>query len=496
MNDVKEITRHHNMPPVECPSVVEVLDDVRARYPEVEPRAAELLASAAAVPARIADDETAKGVQTLLRSMTETMGSWKANRTEEKGPWQKVSDATYAFFTNPMEKVKKSHDDIKARYTAYREDVAEKERLAREERAKAERAEAARLARQADEARAARETAEREEREAKAREAEALRKAEEAEQRRLDAEAAAAKAKAEEARVARAKKEREDAERKELQSNMSDLRGHARLLERLLVAEADGRLAMTDVAVLKDLLSPHGAMAQAAAPILRSIDLLDETAAEGFAAIRERRKQVIADREKHAADQMAEARRKEREQADRLEAEAQAKRRQEREAEEAKLADARKAREDEERKAAEAKAEQKAAKSDAREARTDARDAYADAKAAGKTEKEAGVIAEKTENRADRMQRAAEGATDADLTRLRGEHGTVGSLSGRWVVADIDHSKVPLEALRGFFLDDHVAAAVYRFMRASQGEWSGREIVADKLPGVIFERIPETRITG
>jgi len=490
------VNRQHNKPPIEAPTPVDAQADVRERYPDVEKRAEELLASAKQVPERIEDEATAKDVQTLLRSMTETMGGWKSLRTNEKGPWQKVADTVYAFFTTPLEKVKKSHDDIKARYTAYQEIVREKERQAREERAQKERDEAARLQKEAEEARERREKAEADERAAREREAEAQRKAAEAEQRRIDADAAAARAKAEAERIAREKKDRDDRERRVLMDNLSMLRRQATLIEQFIGKEIAGKIEEDELVRLEDLLSPHGSMAQMAAPILRGLDLLDETQQAGFKLIRERRSLLIAERDKRIADHVAEVRRKEQEEADRREADAAEARRKEREDEEARLETARRQRKDEEDKAAAARLDQKAAKADAREARSDARDAYSEGKDAGKTEKAAEAIAEKTDARADRLQRSADGATDADLTRLRGEHGTVGSLTARWTVAAIDHDVVPLEKLRGFFMADHVDAAIYRYMRANQGEWAGKEIVDTALEGVIFERIPETRIKG
>lgn len=487
-----------NKPPVTitAPTTIEANEDVRARYPDVEKRRDELLASAKDVPATFDDEETAKKVQTLLKSMTESMGAWKAHRGVEKGPWQKVADTVYAYFTNPMEQVKKAHDDIKGRYTAYQEVVKLKEQAAREAKAATERAEAARLAAEAEAARKRQEEAEKAEAEARAREEAAKAEAAAAEQRRLDAEAAAAKAKAEEARLAKEKKDREDTERRVVLDNFAILRRQANEIEQLFAKDIANTLDQTEAARLEALISPTGPMQQIGAPILRSIDLLDEIQRDMFNAIRERRRVLIAGRDKRLADfaageAAAERKRVEEEQAKIAAVDAE-RRRLELEAEEAKLTAARQARMDEEAAAAAAKAEQKKAQADVREARSDQRDAHADAKEAGKDAKLTGAIAEKTEKRADRMDRAAD-ASDADLTRLRNEHGVVGSLSGRWHTTIVNRDDIPLERIREFLMPDAIDAAVYRFMRANQNTFKG-DAVADLLPGVVFEFIPESRI--
>lgn len=102
----------------------------------------------------------------------------------------------------------------------------------------------------------------------------------------------------------------------------------------------------------------------------------------------------------------------------------------------------------------------------------------------------------RTEKRATRAESAA-GGSNADMSRTRGEHGTVGSLSGRWTPRVIDRDEIPLDALRGYIHPDAIDAAITRFMRDHQTGWAARRdkgSVADALKGVVFDWVPEGRI--
>jgi hypothetical protein len=154
---------------------------------------------------------------------------------------------------------------------------------------------------------------------------------------------------------------------------------------------------------------------------------------------------------------------------------------------------AQQARERAEREASEAQAKAKAAKAEIKEAMADQREAASTIKEAVRDEKLTFGQAAKAESRADRMETALEGTTDADLSRTRSEHGTVGSLATRWVVAEIDYDKVPLERLRPYLDRKVMDAAIYHFMRAHMKEW-GSEVVRDALEGVTFEKSRESRV--
>lgn len=150
---------------------------------------------------------------------------------------------------------------------------------------------------------------------------------------------------------------------------------------------------------------------------------------------------------------------------------------------EAAAAEAKTNRETEEAAAAEAKRQAAKAREEQQQAEEGARAAKRDAKEAGRDEKAAMGAALRTEKRADRMDQAA-GASDADMSRNRGELGTVASLARRWTCRVVDRRAIPLERLRDFINPDAIDAAVYRFMMAGQRE----------LPGVVFEEITEARV--
>lgn len=89
--------------------------------------------------------------------------------------------------------------------------------------------------------------------------------------------------------------------------------------------------------------------------------------------------------------------------------------------------------------------------------------------------------------RADRMDRNAE--SPAEMSRTRGDLGTVGSLARRWAVRSVDRDEVSPSSIWPHIATSAIEAAAYRYMQAHIGDEGG-----PKLRGVVFEQIEEARI--
>lgn len=175
-----------------------------------------------------------------------------------------------------------------------------------------------------------------------------------------------------------------------------------------------------------------------------------------------------------------------------LDAELEAKRKAEREEHDRRMAELKAQREEEEAKA-------KAAREDAAKALVERRAAEEAAAAAKREEKEAARTVDnsmedavKLERRAAKLETASH-ASEAELSRGRGDYGSVGSRASFWTWRMLDRDKVPLEALRAYIHPDAIDAAVTRFMNAHRPELGqGRDL--DLLPGVEFYRDTTTRV--
>lgn len=485
-----------NKPPVTPPSEQELLDDLRARYPEVEPKLDELLKAAASVPEKIGDDETAGQVQDLYRQIKKFQSTWKAWRTEEKRPWDTLAKVAMNFFKTPEDKLEEAGASLKERHTAFTEKKAEEARAEAAKKAEAERAESERLRKEAEAAEQRRLDAEQAEREAREREERARAEEEAARERRRIAEEAAARAKAEEKRIEAERKERERIEREQVAESIRTARK--------LLKEAEGlhEIAMGDEDAepdprLEALACLDGEVNAALDPIRVSTMLSDEQRV-AFDAIRQRNVVIRA-----ALIQRLSAK-------DRKKRAAEEKKRQEEEARAAELR--RRAREEDERRSTAAKAERerleaeaqkardeaKAARKDACDAADEADEAVAEQREHGRAAAQTGKQADKIERRADRMDSRLANSSDADMSRTRGDYST-GSLSGRWSwrVKDRDALVATLGVLGPYIHVDAVDAALTKFMRQHQGEWADQRkagVVEGKLPGVIFDWVSDSRI--
>ncbi len=191
-----------------------------------------------------------------------------------------------------------------------------------------------------------------------------------------------------------------------------------------------------------------------------------------------------ARREREAAEAAAKAER---------DAAAEAKRKADEEAHKARMVELKAQREEEERKAAEARAARAKALEDQRAAEEAARAAKREEKTASREVDKEMESADRLEKRADRLDGSARESA-SELSRGRGDYGSVGSLATTWTWKIIDRDKIPLEALRAYILPDAIDAAVTKFMNAHRPELGkGRDHDA-LLPGVSFYQENRTRV--
>jgi len=487
----------HNVGPITFPKDEEMLADLQRRYSDIDGRLKEWEAALAEYPTDIPLDQedVAQSLQDLLGQVKKDSRRWDADAKGEKSPLNKLVKIVGNFFTTRVEKAEAMLEKWAPVHQAFLDKKkAEALRKAEEEAARQRQVEA--------EARAAAARAEEERRAAEARAAEERRKEEEAraaaakaEAEKKAAEERAAAAKERERQLAEEKRIRDREEKEQNNTNLREIRNYMRRAEHLnSLADAD-EINDEEAKELDNLVRPGGSIGNLAAPVAASL-LLGEDQVAAVEATRARLGELrtaisdrLGKREKAKREREAAAA-AEREL---LEAE---RRRLARAEEEQRLAEAKKAREAEEA-AAEAAAEvRRAEQQRAREARDAANTAEAETKAAGKEIKAANTEAERAANRGDRIENRLERSTDADLSRTRGDLGTVGSLTRRWVYYITDEA--PLREACGplgeHFTTTALEGAVFHWMRAHQAGWSGRERVEDALPGCTFAYEQEARI--
>lgn len=481
----------HNRGPLTPPTEDDLIADLRVRYPEVEPKLAELTAAAESAPKKIEDDETAGKVQDLYRTIKKFQSTWKAWRGVEKGPWDKLAKVALNFFKEPEDKLESLALELRERHTAFTERKAEEARAEAERKAAAERAEAERLRKEAEAAEQRRLLAEQAEREANEREEKARSEEAAAKERKRLAEEAAERARAEEKRIADEKRQREQAEKEQNADTLRTASTVLRDAERLNEAAGDEEEGAPELERMIALVRQHASSA------LRSTLLSDEQISKARSLLERADELRKANMDRLDAK---EKRKRAAEEKKRVEEDARLaeERRKVREADEARAAKAREEREKAEAEAAKAKQEAKDARSEARTAAADADEAYSDQRTHERAGAKTAKQADKVQNRADRMDNRISNASDADMSRTRGAY-SVGALSGRWSPRIIDRDALvqTLGVLGPYIHTDAVDAAITKFMRQHQGEWADQRRegkVEGKLPGVLFDWVSDSRI--
>jgi len=483
---------------ISLPSDEEMLAELQRKYPEIEREIGEFEKALATFPDELTleQPDVAEALQDLLGQMKKTQKVWsKAHAPAEKGPLNKLVKVVTNFFTKADERMDGMLDTWAPRYQAYldKKKVAAERKMAEEAEKQRQAAEAARLAAEA---------AEEERRKSEARAAEERRKeqeareaAERAAREKEEAEARAAAAKEEERRLAAEKAAKDRAEKEGNVTALREIKALMKTAEKLhLLGEAD-EATEDEIKALDELIRPGGTIGTQAGPVASSA-LLDDDQRTDIEAVRGRLT-ALRDAINARFNKREQTRReKERKIAEEADAKLAEERRLAREAEDKKLAEARAKREEEEAAVERAKQEKKDSEARAREARGEARSAESGAKAAGKTADRHETDAQRADNRADRVENKLENSTDAELSRSRGDLGTVGSLTRRWAYYITDEAA--LRAVSGP-LGEHLTTtalegATFHWMRAHQPGWAGQTRVENALPGVVFAYEQEARI--
>ena len=444
MQMTDEVGLGHNNPPetLAPPTPESISEDLAKRYPEVAKRLKELQGAAAKVPATIKTEGVAKDVQDLLKQCAVAKKTWAATRGVEKEPWQTAADTVFEFFKSPEETVAGLIADLKPRHTDFLARKAAAEKAEREAKAKAEREAAEKKVREAAEAEARRVAAEKEAADAREREAEAIRREDEAKQDRMWHEARAELAQWEENKALERRKARQAQEKIERQADKRRLTELTREAKVLGKKDDAGILSDDDRDRYRQLIGDNGEI-----PMLQK-------------RLQDAEDGVLSPEE---VEQLR--------------------------AEEQDLAALRAERRVNHEKAEAAKRAARAAADDQSEARADIREAKSDVQVADRQASLSLQDAERLEGRADRMDRQLNKATDADLSRTRGNRGTVGSLTGRWEPEVVDRDAIPLDRLRGYLHPDAIDAAITLYARDNRTEQG-----IPPLPGVKFHWVKDSRI--
>lgn len=481
---------------ITAPTEQEALDDLKRRFPELETKQAEFEDALKEYPKDLGldDADRAAALQDLLGQIKKQKSIIKAHKKDEKGPWDRIVKVVTNLFTSAEEKLEKLEEEWVPVHQAYMDKVkAERTRKQEEEaQRQREKEEAARKAAEEAEARAA--AARAEEEAARKREEEARAAAEKAEQEKREAQARAEAAAAEERRLADERKARERAERDRNEENLKAIKRHMKEAARLhdKMGEApEGEVEQADVDQLDALVKTGGTVGALASPMFGSSLLTHEQVLEieqvrlALGNMRQVLEERLGLRERRKRE-------KERKDAEAADAKAAEERRIQREADEARSAAAREAREKAEAEAKAADEAKRKSQAEARDARDDARGAVKEQKVAGREVKAQEVVADRAANMADKIEDKLENATDAEIAgTLRGELGTRGSLTRNWTLSIVDEDALrevcgPLAA---HFTADALNGAAYRWMRAHQAGWAGKQRVEGKdvgLPGVTF----------
>lgn len=479
----------HNSPPIVIPANEDLLADLQARYPDLNEKLDEFDKALATYPTSLtlADEDIAGSLGDLLGKMRDQKAAWAGVKKNQKKPWDGLVKVVQNFFGKGEEKIEAWLEVWKPRHQAFLDlKSAENQRRA-EEAAEAQRREAERLKAEAAAAEERARKAAEDQGAAERRAEEARLRAEEEERKRKDAEARAEALAQAERLAAEEKRKRDRAEKDQNVDAMRAIKRNMKDVERLNTLAEGDEASEEEIKQLDELVRPGGMISTLAGPVASSM-LLDDDQKVEMKALRERL-EVLRTAANARFGKREQAKREKarlaQEERDRI---AAAERAEARRLEEVAAAVRRAEREKAEREAAEARERQDTAKDDFVGASKDARTAKGDVKDAGRAARDIGRDAERTENRADRLDRKLASSTDADHSRTRGDLGSVSSITGRWVREIIDEAA--LRAVCGplgeHFTTDALEGASYRWMAAHREGFVGERATDPALPGVVF----------
>ncbi|MBI1213592.1 MAG: hypothetical protein GC190_19210 [Alphaproteobacteria bacterium] len=488
----------HNLPPVEPPTPEAALQDLNARYSEIDAALAEYEKAAKTFPDNltIKDQDVAQALQDLLGKMKKSLSAWGAYKKEEKGKWNGIVKVVQNFFTTREEKLEALHNKYREKHLSFLELKAAEERRAAEAEAERLREIAAAEAAKALAAENERKRAEEERAAAEQRRIEAERRASEerAAKERAEQEAKAARERA--AELERQAKERARVERKLLDEKAQDLKLKLAYAKRICALLENDEAEEAEIETLDENIKPNGLISQIAARILSS----SEKTEQDEAAVSDATQQVATFRDALSRHRQAEEAERKREQ-EAEEAERQRIAKEAREKREAELAELEAARAEE----AKAKADVEAAKERAAAAKAEQREAASSEKAADRglrsaerQERSTGQTAAKADARAGRFEGRVDNTEEYKLGTTRGDLGTVGSLTARWTYNIVDEAA--LRAVSGplgeHFTLEALQGAVHRWMSSHRGSLTGPvgARVKGLLAGTEFVREIDSRI--
>lgn len=490
--------RLHNQPPITIPTDEQMLAELQKRFPEIDKRLEEWEKAFAGFPADIPleQEDVAKELQDLLSQVRKESKTWTDSfQKNEKKPINALLKVVGNFFTGRAEKAEKMIEKHGPTHETFLL------RKADSERKKAEAA--AELAREQE--RVAREAKEKAEAEQKAAEERATEQRRQEEQSRLAAEKAKkdkeeaeerARLAAEKEKAEKAAKAAKDREEKE-QNNaaLRDIRAHMREANKLHDLVSADEASEDELKRQDELTRAGGIISTLATPVAASL-LLDDEQVAYMADLKTSLTSMRAAFGATLGKREATKREKARLEEDKRQEELAAKRRQEQADEDAHLAATRKEREAEEAKVEAAKEEKRKADEAARQARDQAAEETRTAKQAGRDARDHGADADRSGNRADRTENRLERSTEADLSRTRGDRGSVGGLARHWkrYVVDEDALRAVCGPLGPFLTIDTLEAACTNWMRAHQAGFTGERVEVPELPGVVFAYETEARI--
>jgi hypothetical protein len=479
--------RTHNRGPIIPPTDVDLRGDLENRYPEIGTELSDIEAALTTFPEKIDDEEVASALQDNLAKLAKLKTKADAHRKVEKKIWDSLAKVVQNFFTKTTETIDGHLETWKPRLQKYADMKVEAERRRQEDLLEAQRLETERLQREAEEkamdavwAEARVELAEYDERKARERAAEEERK-------RKEAEARAEAARAEERRIADERKAKEREERERNAAGLRDIKRYMKTAENIhTLAEAD-EATDDELKELDGLVKPGGVVSAVAGPIASSL-LLDEEQQVDVNALKDRLSELRKAQEDRFGKREKARREKARlaeELAERERAEAL---KRERAAQEAREKAAREERERHQAVVDAAKAAEQKAKAEAKDHREAGKEAGADVREASRDLRQAERQADRATNVTDRMERKADKTTDAELSRTRGDLGSVGSKSGRWkhYIDDEAALRAICGPLGEHFTEEALSGAVYQWMVAHRSAFTGERVVTAELPGVVF----------
>ena len=115
----------HNRGPIVAPTEQEALDDLKARFPELETKQAEFEDALKDYPKELSleDADRAAALQDLLGQIKKQKSIITAHKKDEKGPWDRIVKVVTNLFSTATEKLEKLEEEWLPVHQAYMDKV-------------------------------------------------------------------------------------------------------------------------------------------------------------------------------------------------------------------------------------------------------------------------------------------------------------------------------------------------------------------------------------